>query len=542
MRSALFAISLSLVLFITEVRAQSVPIIDTIAGVGEDYPGDGGPATQAQLSGPVNVHVGSDATIYIVDWSDDVIRTVSPEGTISLFAGDYSAGFLGDDGPATLAQLNSPTDIVDDGAGNLYIADGGNNRIRKVDAFGTITTVAGTGIVGHSGDGGPATLAMMDNPSGLAFDSSGSLFIADYGNHVIRKIDTNGVITTVAGTPTVSGFSGDDGPATQALMEYPTALATDTEGGIYFTEESNHTIRKIATNGTLVRIAGTGSAGFSGDNGPATQAYLSLWWPTGLDVDHLGNVFVTDTFNHRVRRVNTDGFISTVAGTGTPGYDGDGGPATLASIDDPMGLDVDNEGNIYFPEWSNSTVRKVSALPSTDVQLHFSESFGGPGDLATVNLTVTSGIPIGGLEFTILPELQFSESNAPLTPGPQPVVLEGIINDLENEGVSVFHSTDPSTAITTIIVVSINGSDIGPGDPQVLELVYRIDEQIAPAARVHIQVNDVLVSSTEATVLTHSTFPGFIHPDSYRWAEVAILPAATIVVVMARSTSWISSD
>ena len=228
-----------------------------------------------------------------------------------------------------------------DAAGNLFIADGSNNRIRKVDPAGTISTVAGTGVgggFGFSGDGGPATGAQLNAPFGVFVDAAGNLFIADVGNHRIRKVDPAGTISTVAGTGVggFSGFSGDGGPATEAQLHFPAGVFVDAAGNLFIADASNHRIRKMDPAGTISTVAGTGVEGFSGDGGPATEAQLHF--PAGVFVDAAGNLFIADASNHRIRKVDPAGTISTVAGTGTAGFSGDGGPATGAQLNGPSGV------------------------------------------------------------------------------------------------------------------------------------------------------------------------------------------------------------
>ena len=253
-----------------------------------------------------------------------------------------------------------------DSSGNLFIADTFNNRIRKVDTSGNISTVAGTGTVGFSGDGDPATSAQLNFPHGVALDSSGNLFIADQDNQRIRKVDTSGNISTVAGTGT-AGFSGDGGPATSAQLAGPLGVAFDSSGNLFITETSNNRIRKVDTSGNISTAAGTGTAGFSGDGGPATSAQLKN--PTGVAVDSSGNLFIADRTNNRIRKVDTSGNITTVAGTGATGsleggYSGDGGPATSAKLSLPEGVAVDSSGNLFIADRLNHRIRKVEALGS----------------------------------------------------------------------------------------------------------------------------------------------------------------------------------
>ncbi|EDN72014.1 NHL repeat protein [Beggiatoa sp. SS] len=247
-----------------------------------------------------------------------------------LSAGDGNLGFAGDGGPATAAQLNSPLGMGIDSAGNLYIADTENHRIRKIDSSGNISTVAGDGNRGYSGDGAAAVSAKLNNPMWVSLDSAGNLYIADTGNNVVRKLDiASGNISTVAGDSSV-GVAGDGGPATAAQLSYPTGIDIDTAGNLYIADSSNHRIRKVDTTGNITTIAGDGTPGFAGDGKIATAAQLNA--PTQVMVDSTGQVYIADTSNHRIRKVSTDNIITTMAGDGNGGYSGDGGDPTAAKL------------------------------------------------------------------------------------------------------------------------------------------------------------------------------------------------------------------
>ncbi|MEU9115959.1 hypothetical protein AB0D04_30345, partial [Streptomyces sp. NPDC048483] len=252
---------------------------------------------------------------------------------ISTVAGTGDAGFTGDNGPAVSAQLKQPYEIAVDSTGTLYIADYGNNRVRKITTDGKISTVAGTGTRGFSGDCGLAVSAQLNYPRGVAVDSAGAVYIADAGNHRVRKITADGKICTVAGTDT-KGFSGDDGPATAAQLDGPYAVAVDSTGVLYVADYNNRRVRKITTDGMISTVAGTGTAGSDGDGGPAVSAQLSR--PRGMAVGRAGDLYIADAGNHQVRKITADGKISTVAGTDTKGFSGDDGPATAAQLNAPF--------------------------------------------------------------------------------------------------------------------------------------------------------------------------------------------------------------
>ncbi len=332
--------------------------ITTIAGTSTaGYSGDGGLATSAQLNYSQGVAVDNSGNIFIADQSNHRVRKVDTSGNISTVAGTGTPGYSGDGGLATSAQLWQPSGVAVDSSGNIYIADYTNNRVRKVDASGNISTVAGTGTPGYSGDGGLATSAQLWQPSGVAVDSSGNIYIADYTNNRVRKVDASGNISTVAGTG-VAGYSGDGGLATSAQLKNPNGLAVDSSGNIFISDQTNNRVRKVDASGNISTVAGTGTQGYSGDGGLATSAQLN--YPSGVAVDSSGNIFIPDYGNHRVRKVDASGNISTVAGTGASGYAGDGGLATSAQLNHPIGVAVDSSGIIYISDYTNSRIRKLT--------------------------------------------------------------------------------------------------------------------------------------------------------------------------------------
>jgi uncharacterized protein (TIGR03437 family) len=346
--------------------------ISTVAGNGsQTYSGDGGPAASAGLYNPSNVALDAAGNLYIADTGDCLIRKVSPAGIITTVAGVESDGasicgaYNGDGGPATNALLNVPQAVAVDASGNLYIADTGNDRIREVSTSGIITTIAGGGSA--LTDGVPAIQAELVGPYDIAIDAAGNLYIADTGTNRIRKVPADGTITTVAGTLTIGfepGYSGDGGPATSAELFSPSGVAVDATGNIYIADTDNDAIRKVSTKGTITTVAGKqlfpgiGDGGYAGDGGPATGA--ELFGPAGVTVDAAGDLFIADTRNQRIREVLASGTITTVAGNGTPNYSGDGGPATDAELYMPNGVTVAASGGVYIADTGNGRVRLLA--------------------------------------------------------------------------------------------------------------------------------------------------------------------------------------
>jgi uncharacterized protein (TIGR03437 family) len=348
----------------------STGIITTIAGSNTTgLSGDGGPATQATFTYPTSIAVDSSGNIFVADANNVAIRKISTSGIITTVAGNGQGGFAGDGGAANKAQLGLPTGVTVDASGNLYIADSSNQRIRMVTAStGIITTIAGTGTAGFSGDGAAAAAALFSNPVAVAVDASGAVYVADGDNNRIRRFTIGGAIATFAGTTT---SVGDGGPSTQARLDDPSSVAVDSSGNLYIADPGANRVRKVTPSGTITTLAGTGQTGFGGDNGPANLAILST--PCAVAVDSAGNVYIADASNGRIRRVNAaTGVITTFAGAGSAAYTGtgtggDGGMATSATLTYPTSVAVDGAGNVYLvqPVQSNtspqaSAVRRVT--------------------------------------------------------------------------------------------------------------------------------------------------------------------------------------
>ncbi len=349
------------------VHAQ-VNIITTIAGKYDTarYNGDGIPALVADFCFPEAVCLDKSGNIYIADVGNDRIRKIDAStGVISTVAGLSTAagtdtfGYTGDNVIATNTALYFPTDVFIDSTNNIFIADALNNRVRKVDAAtGIITTVAGIDTAGATGDGGAATDAALNGPGGVYVDKSGNIYIADWLNNKVRKVSaTTGIITTIAGTGAY-GFSGDGGPATAAEFEESGKVYLDNNENIFIEDQWNNVIWRVeATTGIIRIFAGNGTGGYSGDNGPATAAQLNR--PAGICIDRQNNVFFAEFGNGVIRRVDAvTGIITTVAGTGVWGYSGDNGPATAAQMI-PAGVSFDNYGTMFIADYNNQLIRKV---------------------------------------------------------------------------------------------------------------------------------------------------------------------------------------
>jgi sugar lactone lactonase YvrE len=348
------------------------------------YSGDGGPATAAQISTPEDLVCDAAGNLYICDASNNMVRKVSTTGIITGFAGQ--SGLFGDGQPAISSEMTIPYNIATDATGNVYLADILNNRVRKIDAVsGLMTTVAGTGYAGYDdsfgGDGGPATAALINNPSAVAIDNAGNIYVADNTNGRIRKVNAAGIISTIAGNggPT---YNGDNGPAVLAALESPVGVAVDNAGNVFVADQQNSRIRKIDAAGIIHTVAGTGTSGFSGDGGAAIYARINA--PNDVAVDLEGNLYIADFNNHRIRKVDTAGIITTIAGTGAAGPAGDGGAATDASLNYPAGVKVDASGNVYIADYENNKVRVVNTAGIiTTVAGTGVRGFSGDGGLAS---------------------------------------------------------------------------------------------------------------------------------------------------------------
>jgi trimeric autotransporter adhesin len=349
----LFLLFTSCILY-SSVQAQ---IITTIAGGGTSGLGDGGAATAAQLAHPIGIVVDAGRNLYIGDRDNNLIRKVTVSGVISIIAGTGTPGYSGDGGAATAAQIFHPYGVKVDNSGNIYFADAGNFCVRKINVAGIITTIAGiAGSGGYNGDDIGATTAQLNGVGDIAIDNRGNIFIADGTNNRIRKVSSSGIITTCGGTG-MNSNSGDGGLATAAGIYEPYSISLDAIGNLYIAEDHGHSIRKINTSGIITTVAGTGLPGYSGDNGPATAAQLDR--PVGVIAGARDYIYIADSHNNRIRKIATDGIISTVAGTGTAGYSGDGFSPTTAELNTPAGVAVDSYSNLYIADFGNNRIRYI---------------------------------------------------------------------------------------------------------------------------------------------------------------------------------------
>jgi hypothetical protein len=366
------------ILGVLAAPAQAAPgDIFTFAGTGAvGFGGDGGPATSAALRQPTAVAWLGDGSALVADFGNHRIRRILPSGQITTVAGTGTDGYSGDGGPATSAQLSWPIDVEATADGGFLIADLGNKRVRRVSPAGLITTVAGDGKGGNLGDGGPATSARVGSPTGVAVTADGGFLIADAQAHRVRRVSPDGTITTVAGNGTAGG-AGDGGPAAAAQLNVPVGVAALADGGFLVAEYEGHRVRRVSAAGVITRVAGTGTAGFSGDGGAATGAGLNK--PVGVSTTSDGGFLIGDSLNGRVRKVSADGTIATVAGTGWRGYAGDGGPAVLAQLRSPSAAVESTSGAILIADTEDGRLRLVEGLPAADGPVPPIE---GPGSIS----------------------------------------------------------------------------------------------------------------------------------------------------------------
>ena len=344
-----------------DLRAQG--IITTIAGTGiTQYIGDGYPADSFSLAAPKGIYVDQNGKVYVADFADSRIRTIYNDTLKTICGGDTLAGDSGDGGLADTAGLRNPDGVWLDTAGNIYITEWYDDLLRKINAHtGIITTICGITGGGFGGDGGPATLAKLSSPAGACVDIAGNIYIADKQNQRIRKINaTTGDISTIAGTG-VNGYGGDNGPATAAILSYPSSVSNDSVGNIYIADYGNHVIRRVdASTGLITTVAGNATQGYSGDRGLAVNAELNN--PNGVFAGKCGYMYISDYGNDVIRMVTPGGIIYTIAGNGEYGYTGDGGPSLNATFRGLAAVCADDTGNVYISDGLNSVIRKVTPI------------------------------------------------------------------------------------------------------------------------------------------------------------------------------------
>jgi uncharacterized protein (TIGR03437 family) len=373
-------------------------VISTVAGDGYlNAIGDGGPAKDAVLFRPSGVAIDPAGNVYIADTGTERVRKLTPGGIIMTAAGTGSPGYDAQQSSAGLAQLNSPSGIAADAWGNVLVADTGNHTIRRISPDGRIYAVVGTGKPALAADGVFPGLAPLSGPRGVCADSAGLVYAVDSLNHRVMRVPPAAAISMAAGNGS-PGASGDDGPAAFAQLNLPGACATDSAGNLYIADTESHRIRKVSAGGIISTVAGSGLEGSSGDGGPATEARLRA--PRGVAINAGGELFISDTGNHRIRKVTTDGRIQTIAGGETAAFSGDGGPATSARLNGPLGLTLDGAGNVYVADTGNNRVRRLSpelapvVLPPATVEILHSAS-GQPGPVAPGQMIEILGTGIG---------------------------------------------------------------------------------------------------------------------------------------------------
>jgi trimeric autotransporter adhesin len=488
------------------VRAVSGGAINYVAGSGSvGFAGDGGSAIATTtntgpgvaLYGPLAISFDSAGNYYLADSGNARIRKIDTKGIITTVAGNGTIGFAGDGSAAASANLNQPSGVAVDKQGNIYIADTGNARIRKISSSGTISTVAGNGMVSYSGDGGSATAAQLNGPLGVAADNSGNLYIADSQNGVVRivkkgsiasagggtlviprgvatdaagnayvadaqdnrvrKIATDGTVTTYAGNGT-NGFAGDGGPAANAELSSPAAVALDAAGNLYIADLSNLRIRKVSTNGNISTVAGNGLQSYAGDGGPAVSASLNA--PLGVAVDPSDNLYIVDSASHVIREVTLDGNINTIAGTGAPGFTGDGGPAVSAQLASPTGIAADPFGNIFFVD-GTTRIREINTA-GVIATVAGNGSFGYSGDSGMATLAQFNSPSAVWADAAGNLYVADAGNNAIrlLQPAGSGVTVKAVVNAASNQ----------NGPIAPGEIVALYGSGLGPSQLQTYQL------------------------------------------------------------------------
>lgn len=420
---------------------------------------------------------------------------------ISTVAGNGILGFSGDGGLAVMARLNNPQDVAIDLLGNLYIADTYNNLVRKVDSLGVITTIAGNGASAFGGDGGPALIAGL-SAEGLDFDTSGNLYIADILNHRIRKINSSGIITTIAGNGT-PGYSGDGTSAVSAKLNYPSAVACDRYGNIYIADTYNNRVRKVNPSGIITTVAGNGSTGYSGDGIPATSA--SVFLPRGVAVDKTGNLYISEYGNSRIRKVSASGIISTFAGVSTTGFGGDGGPATDAQLQNPMHIRFDTSGNLFIADYGNSIIRIVD--PSGIINRFAGNTsfsyYGDGGSAILAGLNQPAGVAIGyNCAKNVFIADGLNSRIRMVTENHSPVFIRG-----DSQNIAYCYTSAPYNIDTLLSI-----SDLDTGQPLVWSVLIPPYHGAVVASYSATSTGGIITPAG----LSYTPVTGFIGTDSFR--------------------------
>ena len=453
-----------------EFAPSTTGTIVTAAGNGiAGYSGDGGPATDAEALRPGGVAVDSAGDLFVTEGLNNVEReVVKATGEIITVAGNGSAGYSGDNGPATDAQLNGTNSVAVDSAGDLFLSDSFNNRIREVVmATGDIITIAGNGISGYSGDGRPAIDSELANPLGIAVDSASDVFFADPINDVIREVvKATGDIITVAGNGK-AGYIGDNRTAIAAELNLPDGIAVDSAGNLFIADDGNNVIREVVkATGDIITVVGNGAAGYTGDDGPATDAELN--GPNSVAVDSVGDLFISDNANVVREVVKATGDIIPIAGNGTAGYSGDGGAATAAELNGPNRFAVDSAGDVFFPDVVNNVVREITPAVTVTISLP-------PPPAKLVIHTQPSPSATAGQAFAVQPVIYVEDGNGNLETGDNSTVVsvvlasakgvpEGATSVTVKDGVATFAGLNEITAGPIALLFSGDGLTAGPSN------------------------------------------------------------------------------
>jgi gliding motility-associated-like protein len=552
---------LPILLFLLIYAISPAQIITTIAGDGiNGFSGDGGPATIAEISGSGgNTLFDNYGNIYFDDQNNSRVRKINTGGIITTIAGNGIVGFYGNGGPATAAEFNQNTVVAFDSSRNMYVVDFGNNQIRIINTSGTISAFAGTGAVGYSGNGGPATAAKLDWPCCAITDDTGNVYIADSWNNVIRKVSTSGIITLYAGNG-VAGYSGDGGNATLAEMNKPFRMFFDKHWNLYVADAFNSRIREINTAGIITTFAGTGVQGYGGDGGPASAAQLNE--PYGVCIDTSGNVYIADSYNNRIRVVNTSGIISTYAGNGIASYSGDGGPATAAEIDFPTGVNC-NKCGIYISDWDNHRLRMVTLTYPISVSHDTSICSGDSIQLIASGVSTYKWSPSAGLSCTTCANpvasptvtttysvsCGCSTSEIKVTVNSRPVIslsgqdtvcsgssatlsASGGTNYLWSNGATTSSITNILYSNTTYTIQVSNGSCFKD---------TTIKVEVTPSPIVSLSGNNILCAG-DSTTLTASGGMSYLWSNGATTSNITVKPSGTITYTLAVSNGICTKD